>query len=208
MPLMSLVFRDIIFPHLPEKIAVSTGALFLNYKPIDLGEIQIPRGRMAMRVQWEGTLYGIGRSHFEFTRYGSSPLAIRDKLVAAQAMGRNGRGRLLLTGSWINMVAYLDKFDYVVQGGDEDLAYQIEFVEVRQFRLSNEQDAREDVEVTTTSPYVLTVAGDTLWRLAARYLGSTGLWREIRALNLTLSTFGADEELAPGLIVQMPVSQR
>ena len=50
--------QDVYFPVNPERVEIATGPHWMSYTILEIGEVQIPRGRKLKRVKWEGWVPG------------------------------------------------------------------------------------------------------------------------------------------------------
>lgn len=196
------------FPVNPEKITCSTGNRILTFDLIDLGEISIPKGRVPIRISFEGFFPGEARRDFSLVKNWRAPKDIVEQLSRWRDEGT--KLRLLVTETPINLDVCFDgngSFEHNWQGGHGDCFYSIRLVEVRELIIktdSNRQSvATKPPRPSPPVPKTYTVkAGESLYAIAKRELGNGGRWQEIYKKNI--STIGPNPNIIfPGQTLRL-----
>jgi hypothetical protein len=174
------------FPMLPEEISVQTGGIFQSYTVMAVGEIKLPAGEELTGFRWEGILPGEARKGQPYVAEWRNPKEIQGLWSVYRAGGK--KLRLLATETPINHDVYIDTYTVKYKGGYGDYHYQIALIHAKDLKVRESGAA-----VTSTAAPVRpepppakthTVAGgDTLWKIAQKYLGSGAEYTGIYGAN-------------------------
>lgn len=184
--------KRIPLPVLPEKIEVNADGRFQTFESIGLGDVEFPKGTTLQEISFTVLFAGPKRINTSIVK--RHHYRTPDSLVAWFTKWRNQgtKLKLLITGTKINIDVYLSKFRITHFGGMGDIEASLEFVEAKDLRIYNTKElnikpkikktARPAPAASSGGTYTV-VRGDTLWAIAARFLGNGARWPEIYNLN-------------------------
>lgn len=135
--------------------------------------------------------------------------------------------RLIITDIDINMLVSIENFEYTYQYGTEDVDYNLDLKEYKEHNIrvlkavANGFSAVDSVQkvasasITNTNsnrpieksvPKTYTVQdGDSLWKIAQKYLGDGGRWNDIYTYNNNKSIIGGNPNLIrAGQVLSIP----
>lgn len=189
----------------PERITVQAESKTQTFEVINLGNIELPKGIIPMRIAWESFFPGAARKNSFFVKSWQDPKALANTIMTWRI--NNTRVRLLVTETPINLDCYVVLFEHNWEGGYGDCRYSIELVEAKELKVLT--DTTTAVQATATkrpsppAPKTYTVKrGDTLWGIAKRFLGAGSRWREI--YNKNRSVIGPDpNKIYPGQVLRI-----
>jgi hypothetical protein len=199
---------------LPEKINVQTGARTQSYDIMNIGEARFPLGENLTRFSWSGTLPGAAKKDAPYLRgKWADPKEIQGLWSVWRARGI--ALRLMVTGTPVNHDVYLENYNVVYGGYAGDYNYTISFYHGKDIRVNVDSEANTQGDATEAAaqdsgrpeppaPKTHIVArGDTLWRIAQKYLGDGKRYPEIHAINQP--PLGADpNEIREGQVLTLP----
>lgn len=197
-------------PVVPERVSAGTAVRMVTYELVKLGTVQLPRGREPAVISWEAFLPGAARQGLPLLRKWAPPAEILDWWQRWR--NNETRLRLLVTETPIHLDVFISRLNHNWQG--LDCFYTIELTEYRQIAVYTEAEWRSGaaqaqagaapVRPPKPAPATYTVqAGDSLWVIARRFLGSGARWREIWELNRPV--IGPDpNRIYPGQVLRLP----
>jgi LysM repeat protein len=203
-----------IIPMLPDEIYFNAAANFLTYDIMDIGEMKLPKGAALTTLSWDAIFPGkVIKSApyvqgtwqqpdnyvrlFDRYKYQGTPLQIE------------------ATNSSINMPVYVSEFDVTFKasyGWD----YSITFVQRKTIQVttvsstatagstaakSASKSTAATRTVTSTKTYTVK-KGDSLWKIAEKYLGAGSRYMEI--YNANKSKLKNSNTIYPGQILNIP----
>lgn len=208
---------------LPETVKVKISGKFQTYDVMQVGEIKIPKGEKLATVSWSGTLPGICRRSASYIKaqHWQPPNMI---ISILSGWKKNGdKLRLMITGTSINLDVYIDSFTPQPTGGNGDYKYSMSFAEAKDIMIYTVNElgikpaSPTDVNryhwranaITNARPAPKTEttytvkSGDTLWRIAKKYLGDGSRWPQLYEANR--SVVGSNPNLIyPGQVLTIP----
>lgn len=206
----------ISFPMLPEQIQLQAETRFASYDIMHLGEIRLPVGEKLKSYSWQGVLPGEARKKEPYLQYRwRSPKKIQETLSLWRETG--AKLRLLITGTPINEDVYLASYQMTYAGGYGDYTYRVTFISGRELgvspsRLSGKTTAYNSAVrangQSRTQTYTVK-AGDSLWAIAEKLMGSGSRYGEIYQANKTTidsrnKNTGSKYQIYPGQQLMIP----
>lgn len=188
---------DFVFPSIPERISVSTGASYQTYSLLDR-KIAVPKGPDIKSVKWNGTFFGRKRRRTVLVQEWLEP----EECVAflESAMERGNTLNLIVEEAPVNLDVSVSCFTYEAFGAFGDIAYSIEFQEARTLKVytTSELNIKPLAKTVETRPEAAAatqtaqsaeqsytvVSGDNLWKIARKFYGGSGAdWQKIYSAN-------------------------
>lgn len=181
----------LVIPWLPEEVKFSSGGVsFARYSLLDFGKVVIPNGVGLSVLSWESKFPGEKRrgTFYPEASTWKAPATYEKKLK----QWKDKKTKLIVTvGASITLNCYLEDYDLTYSGGFGDVQYSVKFVEYRKISISVKRKVKKGAKTSTKRPaktlktYTIK-SGDTLWKIASKYLGKGIRWREIYKLNKTV----------------------
>lgn len=174
--------REIRVPWLPEEINFeSGGTVRASYDIMNHGPVEVPMGSGLCAYSWKSQFPGKNRTDDSLLRgTWQDPSVYHNILEDWKAKGT--RLCLLVTGYPINKDVVLDNYKATANGGFGDIEYELSFVEYRDITISATKTTTTSRPATQSTTYTIK-AGDTLWGIAQRFLGSGLKWTAIYEAN-------------------------
>lgn len=176
------------FAWLPTEIKDNGGnVMFASYNLLDRGEFVRPSGNDLRKISWEGRFPGEARKDEPYLASEWREPGECDNMLRQWA---NKRKKVKLTIENTNIddfTCYINNYSSTYTGGLGDIEYSIEWIAYKP--LSVEVKKRSSTVKNTTKRAKkeykthVVVSGDTLWKIAVKYLGKGSRWPEIYKLN-------------------------
>lgn len=182
------------FPALPEKIQGKFGAKYQNFDIISQGTVKIPRGTDVAEFSWDGVFFGESKRNEPIVRTNSWKDPGECVRILTDYMNSGTVLNLIVTETWINMDVTVSSFQPRLYGAFGNIAYSITLVQKKPLRIYTTADLQINGPVKKTrqrndsggmpsgSNYTV-VSGDSLWKIAAKMLGSGSRWTSIYDAN-------------------------
>ena len=212
--------REIRFPILPEKIVYRSGDTeFVTYDIMNRGEVAVPTGVGLAKIGWEADFPGEGRQEDPSIR-GSwqAPKAFHDILEDWKSKGETLT--IIVTGYPFNFDVDLKAYEATPSGPFGDMPYTIELQEHRDIvikteKSTNSSGSEQKRPAKETTTYTIK-SGDTLWKIAEKFLGDGSKWKTVYDANKdiieeTAKKRGMDSSdnghwIFPGVTLSIPKS--
>jgi hypothetical protein len=186
--------RSLVFPVNPEAIRQNGIARVAGFDTLNEA-IEQPRGSSPKRWGWDGILPGPARRNAPWihTQHWEDP----ERLAAILDQWREENRRLAFTVTETRIAGervFVSSFEFTRAGGFDDISYSIELVEYRRLEVERHDKRKRKREPkrpadkakasgkagrdTKLVRYTVK-SGDTLQKIARRFLGSTSRWKEI-----------------------------
>lgn len=119
--------------------------------------------------------------HYHFCEYSGFPDSKTCVDIIEEFMEK-GQVRLLITGTKVNRIYYIENFTYGERDGTHDIYYTIELKEYRPLKIKS-----LDNPVSNQKPlkfrFHVVKEGESLWSIAKKYLGDGSKYKDIVTLN-------------------------
>ena len=187
--------RQIRIPWLPESIKYDSGGVTAaSYNILNRGEVNIPTGNGLAKFSWEGIFPGVNRKKSSMQRGTAHAPSYYHKILEDWQNNKTALN-IMMTGYPVNMDVYLSKYEGTPGGGFGDWEYAVEFTQSLQITVTSSTIKKDTSKTSskdttkrqtkTTTSYTIK-KGDTLWGIAARFLGKGTRWKEIYNLNKSI----------------------
>ncbi|MFA9457434.1 LysM peptidoglycan-binding domain-containing protein [Halalkalibacter sp. AB-rgal2] len=201
--------QALIFPVSPEDVQVQTESKTVSLSTLNLGTIEISRGRLPKKITW--TAFLPGRSRKLPGVSSSNPNSIVQQIENWMKVPIRAKLlRLIITDTNINIPVFIETFDPKYSGGFGDIFYTITLMEWRELDIKDVNlpaPVRPKPPATTqsTSQRNYTVkSGDTLWGIARKYTGNGIRWTEMWSMNKSRSRSKNPDLIYPGEVFRIP----
>ena len=170
--------QKVQLPVIPEQIEGTVTGRFSEYEIYKLGEVNVPNGKNLKELGWECFFPGESKKDMSFVKKWTDPATL-DSLI--QYWASNGKKvNVCITNTKINKDVYISEYDPVIKGLD-DYYYTIRFIDAKSISVSSKKRSSK-----TTKKKVTVKKGDTLRKLAKKYLGSANKYKTIYNANKKL----------------------
>lgn len=170
--------QKIQLPVIPEQIEGTVTGRFSEYEIYKLGEVNVPNGKNLKELGWECFFPGESKKEMSFVKKWTDPATL-DSLI--QYWASTGKKiNVCITNTKINKDVYISEYDPVIKGLD-DYYYTIRFIDAKSISVSSKKRSSK-----TTKKKVTVKKGDTLRKLAKKYLGSANKYKTIYNANKKL----------------------
>ncbi|MFR1722278.1 LysM peptidoglycan-binding domain-containing protein [Emergencia timonensis] len=176
------------FSWLPTEIKDNGGnVMFASYNLLDRGEFVRPSGNDLRKISWEGRFPGEARKEEPYLVSDWEAPEDCDDLLRQWASKRK-KVKLTIENTNINkFTCYINNYSSTYTGGFGDIEYSIEWIAYKSLSVNvtkrsktiKKQTKRAKKDYKTH----IVKSGDTLWGIAAKYLGKGTRWKEIYKLN-------------------------
>lgn len=197
----------LVFPIAPTEVEIEMGSKIFTVSPINLGEVDIQKGRQPIRFTWTGLLPGPGRK-LPGVAVSQKPDDIEQQIRRWINTTTGKQLRLVITGTKWNIPVLVSGFRSVPGGGYGDINYTITLTEWREMvvretqgkmRVASQRPSSKPKQKTyTVKP------GDSLWKIAQRFTGSGARWSEMWAINKSRSRSKNPDLIYPGEVFLIP----
>ena len=169
--------QKIQIPIIPEEIESSIEGKFAEYDIYKLGQVSIPNGKNLSELSWECFFPGEARKGMKFVREWTDPETL-DALMKYWA--KYGKVvNICITGTKINVDMLVSEYDSTIKSLN-DYYYTVRFVDYEKISVSSASTKRS---TKTTKKKVTVKKGQTLRKLAKKYLGSSKKYKVIYNAN-------------------------
>lgn len=191
-----------ILPLNPQAPELIVGGREVSYESISLGGFSAYRGKNPLHITWSGILPGRGFGRASFVKWDVDPYVVADTL--RYMADSNERFQLIISGTFVSVFVYISEFKFVVGTGAGHIPYTIDLVEARTIYVKTDKEVGITGGVVPTSPTTglgpssggegrpggtipytyTTVSGDTMGKIAQKFLGSSTKWSLIYDENV------------------------
>lgn len=195
------------FPVNPEEVQVQTEKQIETVNIYRLGEIDFPEGEKRKSISFSSFFPAEYDTYCQYVNI-PNPIEAINKLDAWRKEGKPLR--LIITGTPINTLVIIASLSWTIRGGEVgDIYFDITLrswqeVKIRAISTSATPAKRPDPK---PAPKVYVVKrGDSLWKIAKKYLGKGSKWPSIYNIPENKKTIGRDPNLIyPGQRLVIPV---
>nr|DAI57218.1 MAG TPA: tail assembly protein [Caudoviricetes sp.] len=189
---LSIGNKIIIFPVVPEKLAVKSPGKNETAVVLELGEINIIRQKGLREIAWD-SFFPANMGPYVTGRAVGNPITYIKDLQAARDQKKHGRFRLTGSDLNVNMLVAVESIDYDERGGEPgDIYYNIKLKEWKDYSAVTISTGHGKKAVRSGKPAKAeelthtVVAGDCLWAIAQQYYGDGSRYPELYAKHKSL----------------------
>lgn len=189
---LSIGNKIIVFPVVPEKLAVKSPGKNETTVVLELGEINIIRQKGLREIAWD-SFFPANMGPYVTGRV----ITYIKDLQAARDQKRHGRFRLTGSDLNVNMLVAVESIDYDERGGEPgDIYYNIKLKEWKDYSAVTVSTGHGKKAVRSGTPAKAeelnhtVVAGDCLWAIAQQYYGDGSRWKELYQKNKAIIDAG------------------
>lgn len=170
--------QKIQIPIIPEEIDSSIEGKFAEYDIYKLGQVSIPNGKNLSELSWECFFPGESRKGMKFVRNWTDPVTL-DALMKYWA--KYGKAvNICITDTKINVDMIVSYYESTIKSLN-DYYYTVRFIDNEKINVSSTKRSTQ-----TTKKKVTVKKGQTLQKLAKKYLGSSKKYKAIYDANKKL----------------------
>ncbi len=185
---------DFVFPSLPERIAIDSGANYQTYNLMNR-KVAIPNGTTIKAVKWSGVFFGELRKDTVLIQEWVEPEECIRFLNDAMLNGT--MLNFLVDETPINLDVTVSSFHYEAAGAFGDIEYTIELQEAAALKVYtvSELNIQPHAKTVETRPdntpeaeqaYTV-VKNDNLWKISRKFYGGSGNdWKKIYDANASM----------------------
>lgn len=200
----------LVFPIAPQSIEIEMNSKVITVSPINLGDMDIQRGRQPIRFTWTGLLPGTSR-RLPGVDLSLSPSDIEQQIRKWINSATGKQLRLVITKTKWNIPVRINSFVSTHSGGNGDINYTISLTEWRDLVVQESTKALTATLKTTqrssSKPKQKTYtvkAGDSMWKIAQKLVGNGSRWPEMWAINKSRSRSKNPDLIYPGEVFLVP----
>ncbi|RIJ63601.1 LysM peptidoglycan-binding domain-containing protein [Rummeliibacillus sp. POC4] len=180
--------KKLIFPIAPETLKVQIGTKTQTFDSINLGDIELPRGRVPIKFSMSGLLPGPNQNvPKRYSDLDPEDIVKQIRKWSEEKRASGKKLRFLVTGTNWNIPVSISTFNPELSGGLGDVNYTLELTEYRDFtvkEIKSQSSGKKKVRETKPKPKSYTIKpGDNLWNIARKYTGKGIKWTEMWSLN-------------------------
>ncbi len=170
--------QKIQIPVIPEEIESSIEGKFAEYDIYKLGQVSVPNGKNLSELSWECFFPGESRNGMKFVRNWTDPATL-DALMKYWA--KYGKVvNICITDTKINVDMIVSDYASTIKSLN-DYYYTVRFIDNEKINVSSTKRSTQ-----TTKKKVTVKKGQTLQKLAKKYLGSSKKYKAIYDANKKL----------------------
>ena len=166
--------QKITLPVVPESISYSSETRFAEYEVINKGQVLVPDGKNLFDLSWEGFFPGAAMRGSRLVRAWTDPNVLDDLFKYWRESGNPLN--VCITGTNINADVYLAEYSSTFEG--IHIQYEVGFKE-REEIIQSSAALKAGISVKVKK-------GDTLQKLAKKYLGDKKKYKKIYKANKKL----------------------
>ena len=166
--------QKITLPVVPESISYSSETRFAEYEVINKGQVLVPDGKNLFDLSWEGFFPGAAMQGSRLVRVWTDPNVLDDLFKYWRESGTPLN--VCITGTNINADVYLAEYSSTFEG--IHIQYEVGFKEREEIIVSAKK-IKAGISVKVKK-------GDTLQKLAKKYLGDKKKYKKIYKANKKL----------------------
>jgi len=183
--------QNIRIPWLPASIEYESGGVVVaSYDIMNRGPVDVPTASGLAKISFESQFPGGKRTDKSMLRGTWKSPETYHKILDKWAT-KGTALNILVTGYPINKDVYLSSYSCTPAGGFGDMEYSVEFTEQRDITVSStkvknkDKNAKKKRNSKTKTTYKIK-KGDTLWKIAKKYMGAGSKWKKIYTANKSI----------------------